>query len=132
MSFVTDDMRDFVKTVSRGMLASLDESGYPHVTVKNGRLRKDGVLELWGVFGDMTVNNIKKNPNVCVTFADFEKAWGYRYKGRAKVNTSGDRFDKVKGNLQSFGWILKELITIDVESITLVSQEPSEVNKRIL
>lgn len=131
MSFVTDDMRDFVKTVSRGMLASLDESGYPHVTVKNGRLRKDGVLELWGVFGDMTVNNIKKNPNVCVTFADFEKAWGYRYKGRAKVNTSGDRFDKVKGNLQSFGWILKELITIDVESITLVSQEPSEVNKRI-
>ncbi len=46
MSFVTDDMRDFVKTVSRGMLASLDESGYPHVTVKNGRLRKDGVLEL--------------------------------------------------------------------------------------
>ncbi len=132
MSFVTDEMRAFVKTVSRGMLATIDEDGYPHVTVKNGRLRKDGVLELWGVFGEMTVHNIKKNPNVCVTFADFEKAWGYRYKGKAKVNTSGDRFDKIKGNLESFGWVLKELITIDVEGITLVSQEPSEVNKRIL
>ncbi|MHA2080323.1 MAG: pyridoxamine 5'-phosphate oxidase family protein [Candidatus Thorarchaeota archaeon] len=132
MSFVTDEMRDFVKTTSRGLLATVDTDGYPHVTVKNGRLRKDGVLELWGVFGEMTVNNIKKNPNVCVTFADFEKAWGYRYKGKAKVNTSGNRFDKVKGNLESFGWVLKELITIDVESVTLVSQEPSEVNKRIL
>ncbi|MHA2025809.1 MAG: pyridoxamine 5'-phosphate oxidase family protein [Candidatus Thorarchaeota archaeon] len=132
MSFVTDEMRSFVKSVSRGMLGTIDEDGYPHVTVKNGRLRKDGVLELWGVFGDITVNNIKQNPNVCVTFADFEKAWGYRYKGKAEVNTGGDRFEKVKGDLESFGWSLKELITINVESITLVSQQGSEINKKIL
>lgn len=131
MAFVNDEMRKFVKTVSRGLLATIDSKGYPHVTVKNGRLRKDGVIELWGVFGEMTVGNIKENPKVCVTFADFEKAWGYRYKGKANVDTSGTRFEKVKEDLDKFGWTLKELITIEVESITLVSQESSEINKLI-
>ncbi len=132
MSFVNDEMRKFVKTVSRGLLATIDVKGYPHVTVKNGRLRKDGVIEIWGVFGKMTVENIQANPNVCVTFADFEKAWGYRFKGKAKVEISGNRYDKVEEQLNQFRWKLKELISIEVENITLVSQEASEINKQIM
>ena len=131
MSFVTEEMRGFVKTVSRGLMATIDENGFPHVTVKNGRLRKDGVLELWGVFGEETVGNLKRNSNTCVTFADFENAWGYRFKGVGEVLTSGDRFEKVRGNLDKMGWVLKELITVDVDSISLLSQNPEEVNKRI-
>jgi general stress protein 26 len=124
-------MRDFVKRVSRGLLATIDEDGYPHVTVKNGRLRKDGILELWGVYGDMTVSNIRKNPNVCVTFADFEEARGYRFKGKGEVSTSGERFEKVRGNLEKMRWTLKELISVEVEGITLISQNPGEVNKKV-
>lgn len=132
MSFVNDEMRGFVKTVSRGLMATIDENGFPHVTVKNGRLRKDGVLEIWGVFGEETVSNLKRNPNVCVTFADFEKAWGYRFKGKGEVVTNGERFEKVSGNLDKMGWALKELILVNVENISLVSQNPGEINKRIL
>ena len=131
MSFVTEEMRGFVKSVSRGLMATIDENGFPHVTVKNGRLRKDGVLELWGVFGEETVGNLKRNSNTCVTFADFEKAWGYRFKGVGEVLTSGERFEKVRGNLDKMGWVLKELITVDVDTISLISQKSGEVNKRI-
>ena len=120
-----------MKSVSRGLVATIDDNGFPHVSVKNGRLRKDGVLELWGVFGEETVGNLKRNPNLCVTFADFEKAWGYRFKGKGEVIMSGERFEKVSGNLDSMGWALKELITVKVDSISLVSQNLGEVNKRI-
>lgn len=131
MSFVTDEMRAFVKEVSRGLVGTIDENGFPHVTIKNGRLKKDGSLELWGVFGEETVSNIKRNPRICVTFADFDKAWGYRFKGRGEVATSGEKFKKVRANLGKFGWVLKELIIVEVEGISLISQELGEVNKRI-
>ncbi|MFW9862034.1 MAG: pyridoxamine 5'-phosphate oxidase family protein [Candidatus Thorarchaeota archaeon] len=131
MSFVTEEMRGFVKSVSRGLIATIDRDGYPHVTVKNGRLRKDGVLELWGVFGEATVNNLKRDPKICVTFADFDTAWGYRFKGRASVTTSGERYEKVRNNLEKMGWTLKELITVEVEDITLISQIPEEVDKKV-
>ncbi|MEE8354419.1 MAG: pyridoxamine 5'-phosphate oxidase family protein, partial [Candidatus Bathyarchaeia archaeon] len=59
MAFVTDEIRNFVKDVSRGIVATVDRDGQPHVSVKNGRLRKDGTLELWNVFGEETVQNIE-------------------------------------------------------------------------
>ncbi len=131
MMFVTEEMRGFVKTISRGLVATIDKDGYPHVTVKNGRLKKDGFLELWGVFGEETVSNLRNNPNICVTFADFEKAWGYRFKGKGEVSTTGERFEKVKGNLENMGWTLKELITVKADGVTLISQNPGEVNMKI-
>ncbi len=131
MSFVTDEMRGFVKEVSRGLVATIDENGFPHVSIKNGRLKKDGSLELWGVFGEETVSNIKRDPRICVAFADFGKALGYRFKGRGEVATSGEKFEKVRGNLEKFGWVLKELIIVDVEGISLISQKSGEVNKKV-
>ncbi|MHA2139948.1 MAG: pyridoxamine 5'-phosphate oxidase family protein [Candidatus Thorarchaeota archaeon] len=131
MTFATEEMRGFVKAVSRGLIATIDKDGYPHVTIKNGRLKKDGLLELWGVFGEETVGNLNRDPRICVTFADFDKAWGYRFKGKGEIKTSGERFEKVKGNLEKMGWTLKELITVDIESITLISQNPEEVNKKV-
>jgi WD40 repeat protein len=85
-----------VKNVSRGIVASIDSGGHPHISVKNGRLRNDGTLELWNVFGEETLRNIEGNSKVCVAFVDFEKAWGYRFMGSGSVETSGDRFEKVR------------------------------------
>jgi hypothetical protein len=42
-----------------------------------------------------------------------------------------ERFEKVRSNIEKMDWTLKELITADVEGITLISQNPGEVNKKI-
>lgn len=131
MAFVTDEIRNFVKTVSRGIVATVDGEGQPHVSVKNGRLRKDGTLELWNVFGEETVLNIEAHSRVCVAFADFEEAKGYRFKGPGTIERNGDRFEKVKGNLAGSGWVLNALIRVQVEGVTLMSQKPGEVDKKI-
>ena len=131
MAFVTDEIRNFVKDISRGIVATVDGDGQPHVSVKNGRLRKDGTLELWDVFGEETVQNIEANPGVCVAFVNFEEATGYRFKGPGAIERGGERFDKVKGNLAGAGWVLNALIRVQVEEVTLISQKSDEVDKKI-
>ncbi len=115
MAFVTDEIRNFVKDVSRGIVATVDRDGQPHVSVKKGRLRKDGSLELWNVFGEETVQNIEANPGVCVAFVNFEEATGYRFKGLGAIERAEERFEKVKGNLSGAGWVLNALIRVQVE-----------------
>ncbi|MHA1959781.1 MAG: pyridoxamine 5'-phosphate oxidase family protein [Candidatus Thorarchaeota archaeon] len=131
MSFVTDEMRSFVKKVSRAAIASIKEDGSPHITIKNGRLRKDGTLELWAIFGDATTKNLERDPRICVTFTDFEESRGYRFNGKAKVLTEGERYQKVKSDLSGAGWDLQALIKVDVDEITLISQNPDEVDKKV-
>ncbi len=131
MTFANDKIRNFVKEVSRGIVATVESDGQPHISVKNGRLRRDGTLELWNVFGGETVLNIEANPRVCVTFTDFNEVKGYRFKGLGKIEREGERFTKVKENLARAKWVLRALIRVHVKEVTLISQKPDEVNKKI-
>ena len=77
-------------------------SGSPNViAVYWKKLVDDSTIWLIDNYMNKTLENLKQNPNVCVSFWDNESCEGYELKGTAQYFNEGDTFEKAKEWIQS-------------------------------
>jgi len=62
-----------------------------------------------------TVENLEKNPNICLAFYDGENGW--RISGKAKHYSSGKWLEFVKSLEENNGFAPKGALVIDVEEV---------------
>ena len=92
---LTPDMQRVVLTQKLGFVASVTPDGRPNLSPKGTTtVFDDEHLMFADVVSPGTVANIATNPNVEINVVDPIVRKGYRFKGTARVHTSGDMYER--------------------------------------
>jgi len=95
MAKFTQDMKDIAAKADPFILATASKSGKPNgVPIGLVKIISDDEIMLVDVFMRKSRQNIDENPMVAVTFWSKEVHYGYQFKGKARVETSGKLFDE--------------------------------------
>ncbi len=97
MGILTEDMKRVVRQQRLGFIATVCPDGSPNLSPK-------GTATVWDddhlVFADLgspvTIENLGHNPACEINVVDTFLRKGYRFKGTARVVTSGDLFDEIR------------------------------------
>ena len=117
---ITQDMRDIFEKSDPYIVASTSKEGKPNgVPVGLVKIVSDDEILVGDVLMKKTLQNIAENPVVAVTAWDIGVHYGYQLKGTARVETSGDLFDKAVEMLKSRTGDLK----LKVKSAVIVKAE---------
>ncbi len=127
MAKVTEEIKEVMKKAKGFALATCTKDGDPHVVpIALGKLLSDEELLLVDVFMKKSLENLKENPTVAVTFWDLESLKGYEFKGKARLETSGPAFEEamklVKKVLPQLD--TKGALVIKIESIFIRTPGP--------
>ena len=92
---ITDEMKE-VSLESQGWaLATVSKEGIPNViAVGCGKILSDSEILLADNFMGKTEENIKANPEVALAMWDWHNAWGYQFKGTARIEYSGKMLEE--------------------------------------
>jgi predicted pyridoxine 5'-phosphate oxidase superfamily flavin-nucleotide-binding protein len=117
---LTPDMQRVVLEQSLGFVATVTPDGRPNLSPK-------GTTTVWDdehlMFADVaspgTVANLASNPNVEVNVVDPIARKGYRFKGIARVYTSGDMYEQGIAALRARGFTtarerIRSIVRIEV------------------
>jgi len=80
---MTEEIVRFVEAGQRGVVASSDAAGHPHLALGSNLTTADGdhlVFENW--FCQTTLRNVEENPLVAVAVLSEDSAIGYQFIGR--------------------------------------------------
>ncbi len=92
MAQMTERMKELFNKVSTVVLSSAAPDGMPNaVPVGAKKIIDDETILISDQFFNKTLQNMKDNPQVAVTF--WEEREGYQFKGRITIETSGKRFE---------------------------------------
>ena len=104
MGVLSDSVQDLVRRVKLGFAATVNPDGTPNLSPKGTTTVFDADHL---VFADIkspgTVRNLWGNPAIEVNVVDPFARKGYRFKGRAEVVTSGQRFEQAMAMFRSAG-----------------------------
>jgi predicted pyridoxine 5'-phosphate oxidase superfamily flavin-nucleotide-binding protein len=102
MAIITQDMKDIFEKSKPFIVTTASKEGKPNgVPVGLVKIISDDEILLGDVLMNKTRQNITENPVVAVTAWDIGVHYGYQLKGRARVETSGEMFDKAVELLKS-------------------------------
>ena len=88
-------MRDIAANAVTFILATADKNGKPNgVPIGLTRIISDDEIALADIFMHKSRLNIAKNPMVSVTYWAKAASYGYQFKGKARVVTSGKVYDE--------------------------------------
>lgn len=102
-------------------LATVDNAGQPNVSPKEifTAFEKDDII-IANIASPQSVNNIKSNPKVCLSFVDILVQKGFQLKGEAAIITVKDcRFESMEEKLLKMTdgkYPFKEIIYFKLES----------------
>ena len=103
---ITDDVKKYIDKSILCWLATCDRDLMPNVSPKEIFTYQDNsTLLIANLASPNSIENIKNNPNVCVSFVDIFVQKGYKLKGIAQV------FDKSASNFSSKVKPLTDLFT---------------------
>ena len=92
MSHMTERMKELFDKVPTVVLSTVSEEGIPNaVPVGAKKIIDDETILMSNQFFNKTLNNMKANPRVAVTF--WEGHEGYQLKGSVTIETTGQRFE---------------------------------------
>jgi len=92
MSHMTERMKELFDKVPTVVLSTVSEDGIPNaVPVGAKKIIDDETILMSNQFFNKTLNNMKANPRVAVTF--WEGHEGYQLKGSVTIETTGQRFE---------------------------------------
>ena len=134
MAKMTERMKDTFEKVENVILATATKDGVPNaVPMGAKKLIDDETILLSDQFLNKTLNNMKENPQVAVTFwSGFE---GYQLKGTITIETSGERFDETAdwidkmGKAMNFPLKSKGAVIMKISEIYGVSPGPGAGKK---
>ncbi len=92
---MNDDVKKLFNAQSTVAFGTADQEGKPNVIAVYWKRIVDGkTVLLIDNFMNKTVDNIRKNNNVCVSFWDAKTDEGYQIKGTATYHTDGKVFEE--------------------------------------
>lgn len=87
---ISTDIRKYINQSVLCWLATVDQEGMPNVSPKEIFDVCQEKIIIANIASPNTVNNIKTNRKVCVSFVDVLVQKGYQLKGRARVITNAE------------------------------------------
>jgi len=120
MSFLTQEIKEFVLQAKLGFVATVCPDGTPNLSPK-------GTTTVWDddhlVFADIhspgTVRNLLVNPSIEINIVDVFTRKGYRFKGMGKVLSEGTLFEEVNTSYKNAGsnYKINHIVLIKVERV---------------
>ena len=97
---LTEEVKKSINTSVLCWLATVSANGFPNVSPKEIFNFYDDKVIVANIASPQTVQNIKQNKNVCISFIDILVQKGFQLKGTAKIvkNTATD-FEKMENVL---------------------------------
>ena len=119
---ITDEVKKYIDKSVLCWLATTNEQNEPNVSPKEMfTLYDDKTLLIANIASPNTIQNIKTNSKVCVSFLDIFVQKGFKLKGVAKVidKTNIDYDEKLKllTNLFTDKFPIKSIIEIDLKTV---------------
>ena len=120
MAKFTQDMKDIIAKSKPFIVATATRDGKPAgVPVGQVKVLSDDELIVTDLLMNKTRRNIDENPRVAVTGWDVGVRYGYQFKGKARVETSGKLFDREVKNMEShpgdYKFTVNAVIIVKVE-----------------
>ena len=121
----TQDMKDIAEKARPFIMATATKDGKPNgVPIGLVKIISDNEIMLVDNFMQKSRQNIAENPMVAVTCWSTEVPYGYQFKGKARVETSGEHFDqavrKIREGKHPFPIKTKAVVIIKVDEIYYV------------
>jgi predicted pyridoxine 5'-phosphate oxidase superfamily flavin-nucleotide-binding protein len=123
MAKITQDMKDIAAKARIFVVATSSKDGKPNaVPIGLAKIISDDEVMLADNFMHKTRQNLDENPMVGVTFWSMKDAYGYQFKGKARVETSGRLLDEAHRELQEreFPFTPKAVVVVKVDEIYYV------------
>ena len=88
---IDDNVKKYIDKSVLCWLATCDNELFPNVSPKEMfTYQDDTTLLIANLASPNSINNIMKNPNVCVSFIDIFVQKGYKLQGKATIIDKGD------------------------------------------
>jgi uncharacterized protein len=122
MEIFTDEIKNLLLNQKLGFVATVSQDNTPNLSPK-------GTIIVWNdnlVFADIkspnTITNLKKNPAIEINVVDPISRKGYRFKGRGKIISEGEEFDKIIEHYRTQGIKSKinSLVLVKVDKLSEV------------
>ncbi len=130
MAKMTERMKELFQKIPTVVLATADRDGNPNaVPVGAKKILDDETILISDQFFSKTLNNMKENPKVAVTF--WEGHEGYQLKGSVVLETSGSRYEETArwieelGNAAGFSLRSKGIAILKIDEIYGVTSGPN-------
>lgn len=94
MAKFTQDMRDIMEKSKIFIVSTAGKDGKPNGVPAGAKIISDDEIMVVDYLMNKTRQNISENPVVSITGWDLGVHYGYQFKGRARVETSGELFDE--------------------------------------
>jgi len=128
MAEMTERIRNLFEQVPIASLSTATKDGIPNsVPVGAKKVIDNETLLISNQYFNKTLENVKANPNVAVTF--WEGKEGYQIKGTVSIETSGQRFDQTAAWIKEKGHTCKGVFIIKIDAIFGVSPGPGAGKK---
>jgi len=119
---LNDDIKKYIEKSVLCWLATSDKDNFPNVSPKEiFTFQGNSTFLIAHLASPNSVNNIKQNPKVCVSFVDVFVQKGYKLKGTAKIIEKGSSDFELKlkplTDLFSDKFPIKAVIEIEVTKV---------------
>jgi uncharacterized protein len=90
---ITQEMKSIMAKVKTPVVATASKDGQPNVVpIAFTKIISDNEILLMDNYMNKTRLNIEENPEVAISIWDQELHMGYQFKGKARIETSGNHF----------------------------------------
>ena len=123
MAIITEKIKNFVNFQKLGYVATISADNTPNLSPKGTIIVLDeSYLAFADIHSPQTVENLKHNPAIEINVVDPFSRRGYRFKGIAKIISTGDKFDKIIAHYKETGVksSIKTIIAVKIEKLSEV------------
>ncbi len=123
MAVITQDMKDIAARAALFVLATASKDGKPNGgPIGLAKIISDDEVMLADCFMHKTRQNLEESPIAAVTFWNMKEAYGYQFKGKARVETSGKLVEEADRELKEkkFQFSSKAVVVVKVDEIYYV------------
>lgn len=127
MGILTQDMERVVREQRLGFVATVCPDGTPNLSPKGTTtVWDDDHLVFAHICSPNTVANLERNPAVEINVVDPVVRKGYRFKGTARVLTSGPLYEEIMGFYGAERYVAGPLSGDRIHAVVLVKVDRAE------
>ena len=124
MTQFDDEIKNFVNYQKLGYVATVSSDGTPNLSPKGTiSILDDSRMVFANIRSPQTIENLSQNPSIEINVIDPFSRSGYRFKGLAKILSSGDEFKDILDYFEKKGIKSKisDIIVVDVTSFCKIT-----------
>ena len=123
MVVITEEIKNFVNFQKLGYVATVSNDNTPNLSPKGTIMVLDeSHLAFADIQSPKTVENIRCNPSIEINVVDPFSRRGYRFKGLAKIISSGNKFNEIILHYKMLGVksSIRIIILVKIEKVSEV------------